>query len=418
MAIIGKRNTLSIVKNDTSIFRHSLTRLIVFPVLISCLWSKTSQGLAAQSDENALCTRSLVSAGDTARLQRALVKARRGEPVTVGVIGGSITQGAGASQPERRYGDLVAAWWRKTFPQAKIEYVNAGIGATGSDYGALRAKRDLLSHHPDFVVVEYAVNDSDNDAAAETLEGLVRQILGEPNSPAVMLLFTMNQSGGNAQKAHAKVGWHYDLPMVSFRDALWPEIEQGRMKWVDVEADVVHPNDRGHAYCAKFIVQVLEKVLGEVAAGALPRQIKPTPAPLFSDLFEHVALFEADALKPVANQGWTYDATQPSNKCWKTDQPGSAIEFLIEGKVILIMDWHIRGPMGQAKVQVDDLPPVVREGWFDQTWGGYRMTTIIARDLKPGQHRVKLQLLPESNPQSTGHDFRLLGLAAAGVAAR
>src|ERR1035441_6732143 len=84
---------------------------------------------------------------------------------------------------------------------------------SGSDYGALRAKRDLLSHHPDFVVVEYAVNDSDNDAAAETLEGLVRQILGEPNSPAVMLLFTMNQSGGNAQKAHAKVGWHYDLPM-------------------------------------------------------------------------------------------------------------------------------------------------------------------------------------------------------------
>src|ERR1035441_4869521 len=280
MAMIGKRNSLSTLKSHTMKFRHSFTRLVLLPVLISCLWAKTSQGLAAQSDENALGTRSLVSLGDTARLQRALFKSRRGETVSLGMIGGSITQGAGASQPERRYGDLVAAWWRKTFPQAKIEYVNAGIGATGSDYGALRAKRDLLSHHPDFVVVEYAVNDSDNDAAAETLEGLVRQILGEPNSPAVMLLFTMNQSGGNAQKAHAKVGWHYDLPMVSFRDALWPEIEQGRMKWGDVEADVVHPNDRGHAYCAKFIIQVLEKVLGEVAAGALPRQIKPTPAPL------------------------------------------------------------------------------------------------------------------------------------------
>jgi lysophospholipase L1-like esterase len=345
-------------------------------------------------------------------------KARRGETVTVGVIGGSITQGAGASQPERRYGDLVAAWWRKTFTKTKIEYVNAGIGATGSDYGALRAKRDLLSHHPDFVVVEYAVNDSDNDAAAETLEGLVRQILGEPNAPAVLLLFTMNQSGANAQQAHGKVGRHYGLPMVSFRDALWPEIEQGRMKWGDVEADIVHPNDRGHAYCAKFVIQVLESVLGDVAAGAPLRQIKPTPAPLFSDLFEHVALLEADALKPAANQGWTYDATQPANKCWKTDQAGSAIEFNIEGRVIVIMDWHIRGPMGQAKVQVDDLPPVVREGWFDQTWGGYRMTTVLAHDLKPGPHRVKIQLLSESNPQSTGHEFRLLGLGAAGVDAR
>jgi lysophospholipase L1-like esterase len=292
------------MKSDTTMFRYALTRLVLLPFLISCLWSQTGLGLAAPSDENAVFSRSLVSAGDTARLQRALAKARRDETVTVGVIGGSITQGAGASQPEKRYGDLVAAWWRKSFPKAKIEFVNAGIGATGSDYGALRVKRDLLSHHPDFVIVEFAVNDPNNDTVAETLEGLVRQVLGESNSPAVMLLFTMNQAGGNAQKAHAKVGRHYDLPMVSFRDALWPEIEQGRMKWSDVEADIVHPNDRGHEYCARFIIQVLDKVLGEVAAGAALRQIKPPLSPLFSDLFEHVVLLEADALKPVANQGW------------------------------------------------------------------------------------------------------------------
>ena len=39
------------------------------------------------------------------------------------------------------------------------------------------AKRDLLSHHPDFVVVEYAVNDPNTQAAAESLEGLIRQIV-------------------------------------------------------------------------------------------------------------------------------------------------------------------------------------------------------------------------------------------------
>jgi hypothetical protein len=296
--------------------------------------------------------------------------------------------------------------------------VNAGIGATGSDYGALRVKRDLLSRHPDFVVVEYAVNDPDSDAAVETLEGLVRQILNDPKPIAVLLLFTMNQSGGNAQKAHGKVGRHYGLPMVSFRDALWPEIEQGRLKWSDVEADAVHPNDRGHEYCARFIIQLLGKVMGEVAAGATPPQVKPIPAPLYGDLFKHVALLDADALKPVANDGWTYDAARPTEKCWKADKPGSVIEFNVEGGVVLIMDWHLRGPMGQAKVQVDDLAPVVREAWFDQTWGGYRMTSILARDLKPGKHRVKIELLSESNPQSTGHEFRLLGLGAAGVDAK
>jgi len=376
------------------------------------LISETGRG--ATIDEATLFSRSLASHGDVARLQRALAKARRGESVTIGVIGGSITQGAAASQPEKRYGNLVAEWWKRSFPKAKVEFVNAGIGATGSDYGALRAQRDLLSHRPDLVIVEYAVNDPDTELAAETLEGLVRQILKQPNEPAALLLFMMNQSGGNAQNSHSRIGRHYHLPMISMRDALWPEIEQGRMKWSDVEADAVHPNDRGHDYCARFVIHLLE----EVSKQAAPQEISPLPSPLISDLFEHVALMEADALQPSKNVGWVLEAKSSSGKCWKAEQPGNTIEFEVIGKALLVMDWHLRGPMGQARVQVDDLPPVVREGWFDQTWGGYRMTSLLARDLKPGKHRVKLELISEKNPQSTGHEFQLLGLGLAGVEVR
>ena len=362
-----------------------------------------------------LAFRSLVTTGQVARLERALAKARRGETVTIGVIGGSITQGAAATQPEKRYGNRLAAWWRQTFPKANVLFVNAGIGATGSDYGALRANRDLLSHHPDFVVVEYAVNDPNSQAAAETLEGLVRQILRAPNQPAVLLLFTMNQDGGNAQEWQAKVGRHYDLPMVSFRDALWPEIHAGRMKWTDVEADAVHPNDRGHDYCARFIAHLLDSVLAGLPTDELLPQIGPMPNPLLSDHFEHVALFEAGSLKPLSNQGWTLEGIESEGKYWKADQPGSVIEFEVSGPAIQLMDWHLRGPMGQASVRVDEKPPIVREAWFDQTWGGYRQTTLLARELGPGKHQVKIELLPEKNPQSTGHEFRILGLGAAGV---
>ena len=75
-------------------------------------------------------------------------------------------------------------------------------------------------------------------------------------------------------------------------------------------------------------------------------------------------------------------------------------------------------PMGQASVQVDDRSPVLREGWFEQTWGGYRQTSLLARDLSPGKHKVRIELLPKKNPQSTGHEFRVLGLGAAGVRLR
>jgi len=348
-------------------------------------------------------------------LQHVLAKARHGEQVTVAVIGGSITQGARASTSEKNYGGVLAQWWRQTFPKAKIELVNAGIGATGSNYGALRAQRDLLARRPDFVVVEYGVNDPNKQASAETLEGLVRQVLKQPNQPAVILLFMMDHNGNNAQQWHGKVGQHYELPMLSFRDALWPEIQAGRLKWEDVEADEVHPNDRGHAYAAHFVSELLTKILKDLPSHDRLPSIKPLPQPLLGDLFERVALLEADALPPVKNEGWVFDR---KGRCWKSDRPGGRIEFEIEGQVILLMDWHVRGPMGKAKVQVDDRPAEVRDAWFEQTWGGYRQTTELVRDLAPGKHRVAFEILAEKNTQSTGHEYQVLGLGVAGVAGR
>ena len=66
---------------------------------------------------------------NTDRLFHVFAKARRGEPITVGVIGGSITAGAMASATEKNYASLVTQWWRQTFPKSNIRLVNAGIGA-------------------------------------------------------------------------------------------------------------------------------------------------------------------------------------------------------------------------------------------------------------------------------------------------
>ena len=360
-------------------------------------------------DSKTVQPQSLVSTGDLSRVWQVMAKAQRGEKVTVAVIGGSITQGAKATKPELRYGSLVADWWRKAFPNAQIEFVNAGVGATGSNFAALRAQRDLLSHQPDFVVVEFGVNDGNTQAFAETLEGLTRQILKQPNQPAVVQLFMMHTGGGNAQEWHSKVGAHYNLPIVSYRDALWPEIQAKRLAWDVVMADEVHPNDCGHACAADFVDYLLE--IAKKRMGA-PTAIKPLPAPLFSDLYEHTSLFEAPDLKPLSNSGWTLDKTW---KNWVSDKPGSVIEFEINGTAIFSMHLVVKRAMGKAKLQVDGGAPVVYDGWFNQTWGGYRCTNLLAKDLKPGKHTVRIELLEEKNPGSDGHEFHLYGLGAAGV---
>ncbi len=361
--------------------------------------------------EPQVIARSLVLAGDTARLQRVFAKAKAGGPVTIATLGGSITQGARATQAEARYANRLADWWRRTFPKAQIVLVNAGIGGTGSNYGSLRVARDVLSKNPDFVVLDFAVNDKPTLATTESFEGVVRQLLADPAQPAVALLFMSRNDGTNAQDWEVTVGDHYQLPMVSYRDAVQPEVTAGRVHWETIGSDVVHPTDAGHAYVADLLGAMLEKAL---AKGGTQEAATPLPAPLYSGLYEHTTLREAADLQPISNQGWAYDVAK---KAWCSAQPGSVVEFKLPGTLLMLMNYHLRAPMGKVRIQVDELPPIVNDAWFDQTWGGYRETLLLGRDLPPGNHRVRIELLEEKNPQSEGHEYRLMGLGSAGAAA-
>ena len=372
-------------------------------------------GAAVPQLDPAVIERGVVEVGDTARLVRVMDRAERGEPITVGVLGGSITEGARASEPANCYGARVADWWHTTFPKSTITFVNAGIGATGSDLGAHRVQRNLLEKKPDFVVVEYAVNDAGSPLAAETLEGVVRQILSAPQSPAAMLFFTMNQDGASRQEDHVPVGRHYGLPMVSLKDALWPLVEQGTLAWTDFEADEVHPNDTGHAYAAQLITGLLDRVndsrTEEIATPVIPE----LPAPLVSDLFEHTQLFTVENLTPTANTGWKECAGDARiGNGWETDQPGSTLTFTVSGDAVSVLFWRIKGGMGRAEAWMDDREPVLLEGWFSADWGGYTPFQLIARDLGPGPHTLHIRLLEEKHEESTGHDFQLRAVMTAG----
>ena len=360
-----------------------------------------------------MVARATASVGDLSRLQRLLQAASRGGHYTVGVIGGSITAGAAASSPEKRYQASVVRWLKQHFPKAEWDLVNAGIGATGTSYGCLRAQRDLLSKTPDLVVTEFAVNDANTQECAETYEGLLRQILVSARQPAVLMLFMMDQGGHNAQEWQSKLGRHYGLPMLSYRDLLWPEIEAKRMTWTDISPDSVHPNDLGHGDAGKLLASLLDRALAslpQAPVAALPREL---PAALLTDIYQSARLFEADDLKPVTATGWALDPGHGWDKAWKATVPGSVLECDVTGEQLFLSYWRIRGPMGRAKITIDGGRPSVQEAWFDQTWGGYRHMIKLALG-GPGQHKVRLEVLPEKHPESTGTEFRLLCLGTAG----
>ena len=358
-------------------------------------------------------TRGTTSVGDLSRLQRLFQAAAKGGRYTFGVIGGSITAGGCASSVDTRYAAYVFTWLKEHFPAAEWTLVNAGIGATGTNYGCLRVQRDLLAKAPDLVVTEYAVNDGNDQESAETYEGLLRQVLASAKQPPVLMLFLMNQAGGNAQEWQSKLGRHYGLPMLSYRDLLWPEIEAKRLTWADISPDSVHPHDVGHGYAGKLLNTLLDQALASVPTAAVPAPASALPAPLLTAVYQSTNLFEADDLKPVANTGWTFDAGSGWDKGWKATVPGTVVEFEVSGEQLFVSYWRIHGPMGRAQITIDNERGSIQEAWFDQTWGGYRHMIRLAMG-GPGKHRVRLELLPEKHAESPGTEFRLLCLGTAG----
>ena len=205
----------------------------------------------------AMVDRSLYSLGNTSRLKAKMEQARSGEKTTIAYIGGSITEGVGASSGDC-YARLSYEFFRETYGTGdNVEYVNAGLSGTPSNLGVLRLERDVLSSKPDIVFVEFAVNDSQDDIAKESYESLVRTVLEQENAPAVVLIFNVIESGYTAQAHMKEIGEHYDLPMVSAADALTPEFEEGRMTWKEYSCDQSHPNTEGHKLLCEFIANLL-----------------------------------------------------------------------------------------------------------------------------------------------------------------
>ena len=205
--------------------------------------------------------RGISNPGNLYRMKKLMARAEAGETLNIGFLGGSITQGCLASAPELCYAYRVFQWWEKTFPQAKFHYINAGIGGTTSHFGTARAESDLLSHKPDFVIIEFSVNDESTEFFRETYEGLVRRVWQDENEPAVMLVHNVYyNNGGNAQIMHGQIARHYQLPAVSMQSSIYPEVVAGRIPNREITEDDLHPNDKGHELVASVITYALDKI--------------------------------------------------------------------------------------------------------------------------------------------------------------
>ena len=212
-----------------------------------------------------MISRSLMQTGNTARLKKAIDKAKRGEEVTLAYISGSITQGAGAIPIHTNcyaYQSYQAFTQKFAKDASKVHFVKAGVGGTPSELGMIRFERDILrdgSVAPDVVVVEFAVNDYEEPTDGRAYESMVRTILEKENKPAVILVFSVFKSKWNMQDVYKPIGELYGLPMVSVKDGIKAAYDSGKLNDDMYFSDEYHPTSFGHKIMADSLLYMIDQ---------------------------------------------------------------------------------------------------------------------------------------------------------------
>ncbi len=231
-------------------------------------------------------------------LPRLFAKIAKGETVTLGYYGGSITAAAG-------WRTITTDWFTKTFPNAKFEVMNASVGGSGSLVGVFRADDDLVAKKPDVVFIEFSLNDGSDvrdrpEEVTGALEGIIRKLRQSDPDTDVCLVYTTTaemlekaKQGicSNSISLHERVATHYNLPSIKMGMEAAQLFADGKLvhqapKTADgltpdgkiiFSNDGSHPSEKGHELNGAAAVRGLE-VLSKLPPddGA----VRPLPAPL------------------------------------------------------------------------------------------------------------------------------------------
>ncbi len=338
------------------------------------------------------------------------------EETRITYFGGSITAGAGASQPPFCYREMLTSWLRKEYPGVPLTAYNAAIGGTGSWLGAFRCWNDVGYFRPDLVIVEFAVNDGGlpEDQVMASMEGIVRQLRARtPSKPDILFVYTLAKDFLGSFKAgnlpatmqhHEKVAEHYGIPSVCMAKDAADQILGGKMTMDAFSKDNVHPTDAGYALYLEALKPFFAKL--KENAGVPPA---PLPAALSPRPMENAKLVPYDwAQMDEGWLGWQLSAYPGIPHVAVSDKPGATITLKFKGSQIGVygiigpdtgnLDFSLDGGEWQHKVN------------FDKHCLSYARpsATPLARDLDPKvEHTLKLRIAEDTPEGSKGRFTRL-----------
>ena len=340
------------------------------------------------------------------------------EDVSVVYLGGSITEGAGASKTEKRWASLTQTWLEKSYPESTFTCYNAGIGGTNSEWGVFRLERDVLSHHPNLVFVEFAVNDyqTPHQQCLNAMEDIVRRIRSQDRETEIVLVLTamykMEEecySRGERPESvriHERVAAHYGLPVIHTGEALLKRIREDRVDPAAYLPDLVHPNDQGYQIYFTVVKHALEKMLAGAGEPQGEREAK-LPAPLGDLRYQDARVEDAGKLADTDFRKEAISLCGRYTGYISSDIPGTAGRVEFDGTGIGLY-WMIGADSGKLCWSIDGGEKHVTSSWDTYALRFDRCNHfMLARELEPGHHVLEFSVADETEERSKGRFIRI-----------
>jgi lysophospholipase L1-like esterase len=152
------------------------------------------------------------------------------------------------------------------FPHAVLNVIVTAIGGEASPAGAKRFSRDVLPHHPDLVLIDYALNDRgipEDKVEAAWLSMI--HAAKEAGVPVVLITPTGDAKADMANPADIltqraalirKLAAAEKVILADVSTAWLAELAKGTPQ-AELLSQVNHPNLRGHQLAADTIIKAL-----------------------------------------------------------------------------------------------------------------------------------------------------------------
>ena len=258
-------------------------------------------------------------------------------------FGGSITEGAGASDKTRRWSTQITAYLNSLgIENTVFEEINAGVGGTDSVYGMARLTRDVISFAPDAVFVDFSLNDMalDDKMSTDSYEGIIKKLATIPSAPYVICIGVVpNREQEFQTELHKKIAAHYGLTYIDVKAAIdkeYGKAEPGVNTARDglFRPDNVHPVEAGYDFYTKVIKNGL-------SAESFKRPCEAEPvSPTFRT--KSVVFTDASAFTQKGNWrssgGVSWNSPNPGRKgvFVSSADVGAELSFDFEGDVLLL----------------------------------------------------------------------------------